>query len=273
MYNINAYVTNSESVSNLQTDPLFVRILKGERVTVRTPNIINWGCHHLPRLLENIPYKWANHPTVTALLSDKRALHYFVSEPRHNLSHRFIETTTDPVIALEWLQENKSVVCRQLTRASNGRGMYIVDPDTPNAEALLREREGKKCLLWSKYFKKIAEYRYHAGILPDGEVKVIAVQEKRKRRAYEGDIRLRNAEGYVFRTAPPEAIPEAVTECITDVMKGLQERVPHFAFAGIDVAYNRHYNEARVIEMNSAPGIGENDTRAYQEFFKQYFED
>lgn len=270
MYKINSYLTNSASVTNLVATGKATRIRKNAARPVDSPFIINWGASELPKLSPNIRYVWANHPAVTAVFSNKRVTHDIVKSD-DILRDLFIETTMNIEEAKQWRNNRQSVVCRQLTRASNGRGMYIVDPT--DDENLLVAKDGKNVLLWSKYFKKIAEYRFHAGILPDNTVEVIAVQEKRKRNAYEGDTRLRNAEGYVFRAVERGEVPPAVIECVVKAMQALKNRIPHLAFAGIDIAYNRHYNEARIIEANSAPGLGTKDSKAYMSFFKKYFGD
>ena len=272
MYNINSYLIASESVTNLlATDPKFVRLKKNTNKLVATPNIINWGCHKLPNLDPLVDYKWANHPLVTSYFSDKVRMHW-LSDISPELKENCIETTVSKQEALSWLNAGMSVVCRTLTRASNGRGAYIVDPQMGNAEALLeQDAEGKKVRLWSKYFKKIAEYRMHVGLLPDNEFRVIAVQEKRKRTAYDGDTRLRNSDGFVFRSRDVEGIPANVSTAAETALKAIKSVIPYTAFAGIDIAYNRHYDKARIIEFNSAPGIGENDAAAYHTFFQEYF--
>lgn len=267
MYNIKSYVSNSASVQKLVTDDEFVRIVSRPR----SPYIINWGAGKLPKLKPRVKYVWANHPTVTAVFSDKVRLHWLVSNSP-DLKDDFIETTTDIAQAKTWGFTGHSVVCRTLTRSSNGKGMHIVDPNSPDAdERLVQNEEGAKVRLWSKYFKKRAEYRLHAGILPNGEFRLICIQEKRKRLAYEGDIRLRNSDGFIFRARTEAEVPHAVIETAKRVMIGMRELLPHTAFAGIDIAYNQHYDKARVIELNSAPGIGVEDANCYREFFKEYF--
>lgn len=270
MYKINSYLKTSASVTNLVATGKANRIRKNAARPVDSPFIINWGASELPKLNPDIKYVWANHPAVTAVFSNKRVLHDIVST-NDDLKDLFIETTTDVNVARQWKNNGHAVVCRQLTRASNGRGMYIVD--SGDDENLLVSKEGKNVLLWSKYFKKISEYRLHAGILPDNTVEIIAIQEKRKRNSYEGDTRLRNSEGYIFRAVDNNDVPPAIVECVEQAMKGLKNCVPHLAFAGIDIAYNRHYNKARIIEANSAPGLGTKDSNAYMKFFKKYFGD
>lgn len=272
MYRINSYLLNSGSVNNLTSDPEFKRIRRNSRYPLVEDYIINWGCKTLPtNLIENKEYVWANSPEVTELFSNKALLYNHIKEDE-DLSGEFIQMTDSYETALSWLQSGSSVVCRTLVTASNGRGAYVVDPSTENGEELLRvSTAGIPVKLWSLYFKKRSEYRYHGGLLRDGEFFPIAVQEKRKRHSYSGDQRLRNAEGYVFKSRCLCDIPEAVSDTVEFVMRLLSCDFPTLAFAGVDVAYNEHYNKAAIIELNTAPGIGVNDAEAYREFFRLYF--
>lgn len=272
MYSINSYLLNSQSVNNLTTDPEFFRIRRKSRQPLHCDYIINWGCKNLPsNLVQDKDYIWANSPEVTELFSNKALLYDHIKE-NEVLSEEFIKMTDNYEDALSWLQAGLSVVCRTLVTASNGRGAYVVDPSTENASELLRVSvAGSPVKLWSLYFKKRSEYRYHAGLLRNGEFYPIAVQEKRKRYSYNGDQRLRNAEGYVFKSRLIHDIPEAVSNTVEIVMRVLSCDFPTLAFAGVDIAYNEHYNKAAVIELNTAPGLGVSDAAAYRCFFKEYF--
>lgn len=272
MFKINSYLLRSGSVENITSDPEFKRILRNSRTPLRDDYIINWGAKVLPtNMLPHKEYIWANTPEVTELFGNKALLAYEVNT-NTELYDCFIKMTDEGDIALDWLRDGFSVVCRTLVTASNGRGAYIVDPATENAESLLvRDSEGAVVKLWSLYFKKRAEYRYHAGLLRNGEFYTIAVQEKRKRHAYEGDTRLRNANGYVFRASNITDVPAVVSTCVEKVMRAFAEDLPNLAFAGIDVAYNERYNSALVIELNTAPGLGVNDAADYRQFFRTYF--
>lgn len=272
MYGINSYLLESQSVNNLTTDPDFFRIRRNSRHPLNCDYIINWGAKHLPsNLIQGKQYIWANSPEVTKLLSNKLLLAVYVNQDEGCKSD-FIQMTYDGDVALQWLRDGCSVVCRTLVTASKGRGAYVVDPITEDAESLLvRSADGAIVKLWSVYFKKRSEYRYHAGLLRDGEFYTIAVQEKRKRYSYEGDTRLRNSEGYVFRAKSLIDVPHAVANCVERVMRNIAEDYPEFAFAGIDVAYNETYDKARIIELNTAPGLGVSDSQNYRTFFRKYF--
>ena len=156
------------------------------------------------------------------------------------------EFTTSQEKAKEWAKVHP-VLCRTLTRASEGKGIIIAE--TPQQVVMAP--------VYTLYRKKKKEYRVHVF---KGEV--ISVLEKRKRKGFEGErnTRIRNtANGYVF--------------CSTDVVEppGLRElaikasRVTGSDFKGVDIGWNEKLNELFVIEVNSAPGIEGSNIDKYVE--------
>jgi len=143
-----------------------------------------------------------------------------------------LEFTTSKQEAMEW---EGTVVCRTLTKASEGKGIVIAEsPD-----------EIINAPVYTKYKKKKKEFRVH--ILRDT---VVCVLEKRRKKGTVGDTKVRNtANGYVF--------------CSQDVIepKGIRElalaasKVTTSDFKGVDIGWNEKKQELFVIEVNSAPGI------------------
>jgi glutathione synthase/RimK-type ligase-like ATP-grasp enzyme len=157
--------------------------------------------------------------------------------------------TTNYSEAQAWFsQEPKAVVfARHLTRASEGKGIVVVE----EAGAL------PKAPVYTLYKKKKREFRVH--IFKDNVVQVL---EKRKRKGFEGtvDTKIRNtANGYVF--------------CSQDVVEppGIRElalkasKVTNSMFKGVDIGFNEKLNELFVIEVNSAPGIQGSNVTKYVE--------
>lgn len=156
-----------------------------------------------------------------------------------------LEFTLSQAEAQEWA-EVVPVVCRKLTRASEGKGIVVAE--TPE--------EIVPAPVYTKYRKKKKEYRVHVF-----QGTVVHVLEKRKRKGVDVvETKVRNtANGYVF--------------CSNDVVEpdGLRDlalaasKVTKSDFKGVDIGYNEKKNELFVIEVNSAPGIeGSNVDRYVQ---------
>lgn len=226
--------------------------------------IANWGCHEV-----NLPDSGANlilnNPDQVHLYSDKCAVSRMLNDNEFAANY-WIEHTEDIEVARSWLADNKSVVARLLSRASNGRGIRMIDPvDGATIETHI---EGQRVMLWTKYQKKLNEYRVHAGFDHNTQQSlVITAQRKAKRRDAEYvDTRIRNAHdtgagGWVF--LQEDNLPEAVTKCVTEFW----DNYCGLDFGGVDVIWNRHYDRAWIVEINTAPGVGVNDVQRYIEYF------
>jgi hypothetical protein len=153
--------------------------------------------------------------------------------------------TTDHKAAKAWCQEGNVVVCRTLTKASEGKGIVVAE--TPEQVVMAP--------VYTIYKKKKKEFRVH--IFKDS---VVHVLEKRKKQGVEGDSKIRNtANGYVFcseNVVEPEGLRELALKA---------SKVTQSDFKGVDVGYNELKKELFIIEVNSAPGIeGTNVTRYVQ---------
>jgi hypothetical protein len=146
---------------------------------------------------------------------------------------RIPEFTTDREVALGWLLEGD--VCSRLTTTGHEGMGLTVHPrgsnDLPN------------CPLYVKYIKKKEEYRVH--VIGDQTY----TQRKLRRRGAEGDHKVRNtANGYVFSgqyVAPDDVLTQAKAAV----------RSLGLDFGAVDVVWNRHNQQAWVLEINTAPGI------------------
>lgn len=139
--------------------------------------------------------------------------------------------------AMEWIQQGNTVLARTLTKASEGRGIVVMET--------VEQAENITAPVYTKYVPKKKEFRVH--IFKD---RVVAVLEKRRRNGVSGDVRIRNtANGYVF-------CREGVEEPIGIRELALKARgVTKSDFAGVDIGFNVKKNHLFVIECNSAPGI------------------
>jgi glutathione synthase/RimK-type ligase-like ATP-grasp enzyme len=156
--------------------------------------------------------------------------------------------TTSGKQVSEWLKEGKTVFARTLTRASEGKGIVVCEPDVQQIPF---------AKVYTQYRKKKKEFRVH--VYQD---QVVCVLEKRKRKEFEGEreTKIRNtANGYVF--------------CSQDVVEppGIRElalkasKVTSSMFKGVDIGFNEKLNELFVIEVNSAPGIQGSNVARYIE--------
>ena len=137
------------------------------------------------------------------------------------------------------------MVIRQLTRASEGKGIVIAE--TP--EQII------SAPVYTLYKKKKKEFRVH--IFKD---KVVAVLEKRKKKEFAGneEPKIRNtANGYVFCSENVEE-PEGLRELALKASKVTQSD-----FKGVDIGWNEKKQELFVIEVNSAPGIEGSNVEKY----------
>jgi glutathione synthase/RimK-type ligase-like ATP-grasp enzyme len=139
--------------------------------------------------------------------------------------------------AVRWIEEGHTVVCRTLTRASEGRGIVLATT----------VEELQQSPLYTQYFPKKHEYRVQVF-----NGKVIDIQEKRKKRGFEGEreSKVRNlANGYVFcrdNVNPPEGMADAALTAVNCL---------GYTFGAVDVAYNVKRNEFKVLEVNALPGM------------------
>ena len=147
------------------------------------------------------------------------------------------EFTTDRSVAVDWLSAGDAVVCRTLLRASEGRGIVVAESEEQLVDAPL----------YTRYVKKKKEYRVH---VLNG--KVIDVQEKRKRKEYDGtrDTRIRNtANGYEFcrdSVVEPEGLRDLAIRATSTL---------GYHLGAVDIAFNEYHSRLAVLEVNANPGL------------------
>ena len=148
----------------------------------------------------------------------------------------------------QWLKEGQTVFARTLTRASEGKGIVVLEGEqVPVVPARV----------YTLYRKKKKEFRVH--IFKD---RVVHVLEKRKKKEFNGEVntKIRNtANGYVFcseNVVEPEGIRELALKAA---------KVTNSDFKGVDIGFNEKLNELFVIEVNSCPGIEGSNINRYIE--------
>jgi len=156
--------------------------------------------------------------------------------------------TQDAAVVSEWLSDPKNTVfARTLTRASEGKGIIVLESGTNVISAPV----------YTLYRKKKKEFRVHVF-----KENVVHVLEKRKKKEFNGEVntKIRNtANGYVF-CSESVVEPEGIRELALKAAK-----VTNSDFKGVDIGFNEKLNELFVIEVNSCPGIEGSNINRYIE--------
>lgn len=257
MRNVKIFSYNgaSEGAKNL-AEALGIKRLKREGSTwnPRGGTVINWGSSVIPESLRaaNI----LNKPEDIVLASNK--LRFF--ETTREEDQVFLpDWTTDKEVASGWLEEGHTVVSRKILNGHSGAGIVLTSaPDDP-------ENELPDAPLYTKYFKKISEFRVH---IFDGEV-IDVQQKKRKADVPDEQVnwKVRNLDGgFIYAREGVEA-PDKVIEAAEKVSESFG-----LLFGAWDVLYNRTDNKAVVLEVNTAPGLAGTTVQKYADAFKKYLE-
>lgn len=202
--------------------------------------VINWGNSDGSRWLQRAT-RLLNHPANVRIASDKVLTFARLAENRIQIP----DTTTSRDVARQWLMDGPkfpgklhAVVCRTLTRASEGRGIVLAR--TPE--------EIVPAPLYTRYTPKESEFRVHVMC-----GKIIDVQMKRRRRDFQGDNPIaryiRNHQfGWVFCRNQVEIPEDSKDQALKSVRElGLD-------FGAVDIGYHSTYG-CVVYEVNTAPGL------------------
>jgi len=117
--------------------------------------------------------------------------------------------------------------------------------------------------LYTRYIKKSDEYRVHIG-----KYDLILIQRKARVLSCDNpDWVVRNhANGFIYQRTdvnPPD--------CVTDVALKVFDSMEGLDFGAVDVIYNKHYDRAWVLEINTAPGLVGSTVKDYANYFTTYF--
>lgn len=226
--------------------------VREDSTTFRPRNriLINWGNPRYPAW-GTTTHNWLNEPADVAGCSNK--LTFLQMLQQAGLSDCIPEWTTDPATA----NQLGPVVCRTHLNASGGKGAHYWYPDRDVPVPV--EIADHRVQLYTKYIKKAEEYRVHFGPLG-----IFHVQQKRKRHEQEADFRIRNHDnGWVFTIH--DVHPPAV---VTTVCERVIGALP-LDFGALDVVYNRHYDRAYVLEVNTACGLEGTTLTKYVDMFQE----
>ena len=211
--------------------------------------VINWGNTTIPNWWGTLASRCTiNKPQAVMNASDKiRAFQLFSANGVPTL-----DWTTDPNVARGWFNSGDTkVMCRTLTRASEGRGIVVAK----------KSEELVYAPLYTKYKKKVTEYRVHAGM-----GKVFDFQMKKRKTGLPPSTGpaqyVRNSEnGWVFcrnNVILPDGVADAGIRAVQAL--GLD-------FGAVDIGVSADGSVA-VYEVNTAPGLEGATTINYTNFFK-----
>lgn len=206
-----------------------------------TDYVINWGCSK--------EWPWINLNSKVGHATCVNKLKFFQVIDEHNKqeytnSINIPEWTTDKQVAQEWLNNAIETLARTILTGHSGQGIRLYNGD--NLDPLCNAP------LYVKYKKKRHEYRVHFfKSKASGEVKVIDVTQKKKRKGAENlDTKIRNHQnGWIYArediTEPDDLRAQAL----------LTASVVDLDFGAVDLIWNEHENKCYVLEVNTAPGL------------------
>lgn len=205
--------------------------------------MVNWGSTNYPPEFEYAGF--LNPPHLVAQASNKRK--FFETLEPTNVP--IPDWTTDHDKAQEWSNEGYSVCTRTLLSASGGRGLTV---NAPHSDIVPGP-------LYTLYMKKKHEFRVH--VVRNGFSSYLHIQQKKKRYEMEADFQIRNHEnGWVFGIQDV-ACPPLVEDVADHTIWCL-----NLDFGAVDIIWNEYYQQATVLEVNTAPGLEGTTLDKYVEF-------
>lgn len=235
---------------------------------VRDAYVINFGVHPNDTNLQDIIRE--NHPANVEVASDK--LHALMAMRGAGVSVVPFTTNLDGFAVSNCPEYNlngtptRTIVARTLTRASEGRGIEMIDCDLDGGERGLISTAP----LYTAYIPKHAEYRVHVGF-QGGEYKIIDITKKARRTDVPDDQvnwRIRNYDnGFTFAREGLDLAEPTVQRVIEQAK--LAVRALGLTFGAVDVVVQSNRERSvYVLEVNTAPGMEGTTLERYVEFFQ-----
>jgi glutathione synthase/RimK-type ligase-like ATP-grasp enzyme len=216
--------------------------------------IINYGTTTTLRLNVRNPVLMNLPGPVQEAVDKKQTLELLAREGIPTLTF-----TDKPEVALAWLTDGRSIVCRKVLNGHSGQGIDIIKFSDWKADGKRKPQIPEGVKLFTRYFPKQEEVRVHVF---RGEI--IGYAAKRKKRAVGADNWVRtHGNGWVFATEGVVRNEQACDAAQRSVVAlGLD-------FGAVDVGIGR--DGVAVFEVNSAPGMEGRTLQAYVSKFKQHY--
>lgn len=223
---------------------LNIRRSKGEREFKPRSTVVNWGNGKIiPR---GRGLRILNRPDAVATASNKLSTFRILQK----LGVPTVEFTTSRREAEEWIDENTPVYARQKLTGSSGEGIVVLQYGDRFVDAPM----------YTKGFIKTHEYRVH---VVDG--KVIDFTKKRRREGTpEENSLIKNLEnGWVF-CRDNVKLPNKVRAASLAAVSGMG-----LDFGAVDILYSEKQDMARILEVNTAPGLEGTTLERYTEAIRR----
>lgn len=206
------------------------------RISAPNPNFpsrlyINWG---KSTLINNTKFPNTRNNNVNSAINK---LTTFNKLNLFEVPHHKWTTSTEE--AQKWIDKGIIVIGRKTLTGSKGKGIIIFENETITSN--------KICPLYTRYIKKEKEFRVYVY-----KEEVIDILQKKRKHGQEtsANTMIRtHGNGWVFCRESID-IPSDLKQVAINatIACGLD-------FAGVDIIYNKHYDQCYVLELNSAPGI------------------
>lgn len=160
----------------------------------------------------------------------------------------------------------KTIVARTLTRASEGRGIEMIDCN-PDGSA---RTDVVDAPLYTAYIPKHAEFRVHVGKAHNGSYHIIDITKKARRTDTpdaEVNWRVRNYDnGFVFAREGIDMNDTLIQRVLDAGNRAVQSLLLDFGAVDIVVQANTA-RSVYVLEVNTAPGMEGTTLERYTQFF------
>lgn len=277
MFKIYPYKVGSQSVRSLKT-ALNAKVIRLEGSTYRHRighTIINWGNSRVPHWLSSTT-PILNHPDIVRRASNKLDTLEYLTEA----GVRTVDYTTDVSVAQDWVENGSKVFVRHTLTGHSGDGIEVIESDRDSHE--LTDIANQLYSLGYDTLGEIVEERIESPMVPDaplytlgvtnaGEYRVhvfngevILYQKKSRRIDEDGNVvtpegeeaDIRNLDtNWVYRTGNLRRL-ERIEQLAIDAIDALG-----LDFGAVDIIKDTE-GTVYVLEVNSAPGLGNTETLA-----------
>lgn len=228
--------------------------------------VVNFGCQ--PDTL-NFEVQM-NPPHCVALASDKLAAFGAMSV----VGVPVVPFSTSPFDVIDQCPQynhngvpTKTIVARTLTRASEGRGIEMIDCNVDGSA----RTEVVNAPLYTAYIPKHAEFRVHVGKSHSGNYHIVDITKKARRTDTpdaEVNWRIRNYDnGFVFAREGIDMADPLIQRVMAAGKLAVQSLLLDFGAVDIVVQANTA-RSVYVLEVNTAPGMEGTTLERYTQFFE-----